>query len=96
MSIYKTRRWEKLRKKILKRDRFLCQYSLRYGKRIEADTVHHIFPAELFPEYIWCEWNLISLSNEAHNRMHKRGSHELTAEGMALLERTARARGLVV
>lgn len=89
---YKSKRWFRLRDRILKRDDYMCQYSKRYGKRIPANTVHHIFPAEKFPEYQWCDWNLISLSESAHNMMHDRDSHELTAEGIRLQERLRRQR----
>lgn len=87
---YTSKRWIRLRQKILKRDNYMCQYSKRYGRMIQADTVHHILPAERYPEYEWCEWNLISLSKEAHNIMHDRDSHELTDEGLKLQERLKR------
>lgn len=82
--IYKNSKWEKKRIIILKRDRYTCQYYKRYGKLIPADTVHHIYPVEFYPEYAYCDWNLISLSRKAHNMMHDRDTHELTAEGIAL------------
>ena len=56
----------------------------------QANTVHHIFPAEDFPQYAFEKWNLISLSSEAHNMMHDRTTNELTDAGMELLRRTAR------
>lgn len=84
---YTSRRWLKLRERILKRDNYICQYHKRYGRLVQANTVHHIYPAELFPEYEWCEWNLISLSKDAHNMMHDRDSHELTEEGKRLQKR---------
>ena len=87
---YNSKRWQRLRAKILKRDNYMCQYSKRYGRRIPANMVHHIFPVELFPEYQWCEWNLISLSNEAHNMMHDRDSHELTDIGLKLQDNLIR------
>ena len=87
---YTSKRWLRLREKILKRDNYLCQYSIRYGRHKQANTVHHIFPVESYPEYQWCEWNLISLSTEAHNMMHDRDSHSLTAEGKLLIERLRR------
>lgn len=87
---YKGRRWLKLRERILKRDNYICQYNKRYGRLVQANTVHHIFPAEQYPEYQYCEWNLISLSAEAHNIMHDRDSHELTDEGLKLQERLKR------
>ena len=85
-----------MRQSILRRDGYLCQVSLRYGKHVEADTVHHIFPAEQYPEYQWEPWNLISLARDVHNRMHVRDTKELTEEGRQLLERTARRRGIEI
>ena len=76
-----------VRERVLKRDNYMCQYSKRYGKRVQADTVHHIYPADKYPEYRYCEWNLISLSNEAHNKMHDRNKGELTEEGKRLQKR---------
>lgn len=87
---YKSKRWEKKRALILRRDGYMCQHFKRYGKAIQADMVHHIFPREDYPEYEWESWNLISLSNKAHNMMHDRDSHELTALGKDLMMRTAR------
>jgi len=91
---YKDPRWKRLRNKILRRDGYMCQESLRYGKRRNANTVHHIFPAAVFPQYQWCEWNLISLDQSVHNEMHYRDSDELTDKGKNLLKRTARKNGI--
>lgn len=91
---YKTTRWRKLREKIMRRDGYMCQISKRYGKAVQADTVHHIFPREEFPEYQWEPWNLISLSNEQHNAMHDRETNKLTDKGEELRIRTARRQGL--
>ena len=87
---YYSKRWHRLRERILKRDNYQCQYNKRYGRLVQANTVHHIYPAELYPQYEWCEWNLISLSKEAHNIMHDRDSHELTNEGRLLIDRLKR------
>jgi 5-methylcytosine-specific restriction endonuclease McrA len=65
------------------------QYLKRYGKFQTATMVHHIFPVEFFPEYQYCEWNLISLSRSSHNMMHDRDTDELTDIGKELLLRTA-------
>ena len=48
---------------------------------VEATTAHHVWPVEQYPEYQWCEWNLIALSNEEHNAMHDRDTGELTEKG---------------
>lgn len=87
-------RWKKLRAYVLRRDRFLDQVALRYGKRIDANVVHHIFPREHFPQYTYADWNLISVSQTTHNKLHDRDGHKLTEAGWQLLQRTARARGI--
>lgn len=93
---YKSTRWERLRCVILKRDGYKCQISRRFGRDVQADTVHHIFPREEFPEYQWQAWNLISLAGDVHNRMHDRMTNALTREGVELLRRTARRRGVAI
>lgn len=84
---YKSPRWVHKRKKILRRDKYLCQVCKRYGKSREADTVHHIYPAEDYPELIWKDDNLISLCHKCHNSMHDRTTNELTNEGKALMKK---------
>ena len=44
-AFYRSKRWKLKREKILKRDKYLCQYFSRYGKLVEAEHVHHIYPA---------------------------------------------------
>ena len=68
--------------------------SKRYGKRIVGETVHHILPRDIFPEYQMEDWNLITLSIQEHNRMHDRMTGELSPEGIELLRRTVRAKGM--
>lgn len=87
---YKTRRWLKKRQKILRRDGYQCQESKRYGKNVPAEMVHHIFPRDQYPEYEWEDWNLISLSQAEHNRMHNRESNALSQKGIDLMNRTKR------
>ena len=81
---YKDKKWLEKRKAILKRDRYQCQECKRYGKVIDASHVHHVWPLEFYPEYKYSSWNLISLCNRCHNKMHDRDSHELTEEGERL------------
>lgn len=96
MEFYRSKRWERKRAAILRRDGYRCQDAARYGKIVQANTVHHIFPRQDWPEYEWCDWNLISLSAKAHDEMHDRVTGELTEKGWDLLERTARRRGIQV
>ena len=85
---YKSTKWKKKREKILRRDGYMCQVSKRYGKRIPATTVHHIYPLEDYPAYGLEDWNLLSVSMEINNRLHDRKSGNLTPLGIALMERT--------
>lgn len=83
-----------MRERILQRDDYQCQESKRYGKAVPANTVHHIFPMDEYPQYRWEAWNLISLSNDVHNQMHDRNTNELTEVGRELMIRVARNRGI--
>lgn len=84
---YHTRRWKHQRLRILRRDKYMCQHNKRYGLPVEATTVHHIWPAEQWPEYAWCDWNLVSLSGGAHRAMHN-DDGSLSDLGEALRRRT--------
>ena len=95
-AFYHSARWRRKREAILRRDGYQCQVSRRFGKIREANTVHHIFPRDEFPEYEWADWNLISLSQDAHNTLEDRTSGELTEAGKDLLRRTARIRGIEI
>ena len=79
---------------ILRRDKYKSVLAARYGKSIEAEVVHHILPVEFFPEYAFCNWNLISVSIDEHNKLHDRSSHRLTDAGIELAIRTARKQRL--
>lgn len=85
---YGAAKWKKKRKHILRLDGYKDAIAGRYGKTIEATVVHHIFPADEYPEYALDDWNLISVSAATHNKLHKRGSHELSEEGLRLMRRT--------
>lgn len=95
-GFYKSPRWQRLRAAILRRDGYMCQESKRFGKRRDADTVHHVFPRDLFPEYQWEPWNLIALAADVHDMMHDRQSGALTEHGKQLLRRVARRQGVEV
>lgn len=60
----------------------------------EGNIVHHIFPRDQFPEYEFCDWNLITVSLATRNTLHDRNTNALTDEGMRLLIRTARKQGI--
>lgn len=86
---YKSKRWRRLRRCILRRDGYRCREWARYGKAVEATTVHHVWPAEEYPEYAWAPWNLVSLSGDRHDAMHDRRTGRLTELGEAWRRRIA-------
>ena len=87
---YKGKRWKRLAAAVMRRDGYLCQISKRYGKMIPAEVVHHIYPADEYPEFAYKPWNLISLSRAAHNKLHDRDGGALTSAGIELQRRTKR------
>ena len=93
---YKSARWKRMRERILRRDKYMCQISKRYGKSVQADTVHHIFPRDEFPQHEFELWNLISLSQKEHNKLHDRSTDDLTEAGKELLRRTARLNSIEI
>lgn len=95
-NLYHTTKWKAKREMILRRDGYLCQLSKRYGKYEQAETVHHIFPLEEFPEYALESWNLISVTKAMHNSLHDRATNALTHDGVELLRRTARKNGIPI
>lgn len=77
----KNKRWRRLREAALRRDGYRCQEAARYGRAETAQVVHHVWPAEDYPEYAYCLWNLISLTGTNHDAMHDRQTGKLTALG---------------
>lgn len=84
---YKDRRWIKKRENILKRDNYTCQECKRYGNTTPANTIHHIYPLELYFELRFVNKNLISLCAKCHGKMHNRVTNEITALGLTWQER---------
>lgn len=89
-GIYADKRWPPLRARVLRRDDYLCQQCLRYGKHRAATTVHHCFPAGRYPGYAWAAWNLVSLCSRCHDAMHDRNSEQLTPLGEQWRQRAER------
>ena len=88
MFDYYSSKWKKKRKKILRIDGYVDRIEKRYGRITDATVVHHIYPADEYPEYAWSDWNLISVSLAMHNKLENRKTGELTEEGIALQRRT--------
>lgn len=69
-KFYKSKKWERKRNNILRRDDYLCQHCKWYGTRREAETVHHIIHLEDDPSLALVDSNLISLCKKCHNKEH--------------------------
>lgn len=88
MFDYYGAKWKRKRARILRMDGYKCQIAKRYGRTEEAVVVHHIYPADEYPEWAWCDWNLISVSLATHNKLENRQTGELTQMGLDLQRRT--------
>ena len=55
-SFYKSKRWIKKKNAILRRYQYECQESKRYGIRVKAEMVHHIYPRKEYPELAIAVW----------------------------------------
>ena len=69
---YESKRWKRKRRYILRLDGYKDRVAARFGKTQEANTVHHIYPVDEYPEYAWEDWNLISVADTTHNKLHNR------------------------
>lgn len=88
MFDYNSKKWRKKSKHILRIDGYKDIVLGWYGCRVPANIVHHIYPVEKYPEYAYCDWNLISVSIAGHNKLENRKTGELTALGKSLMKRT--------
>lgn len=88
MFNYGSQKWKRKRLHILRIDGYRDRIAKRYGRTEEATIVHHIYPAEAYPEYAWQDWNLISVSMATHNKLENRTTGELTELGRQLMNNT--------
>lgn len=63
-------RWKRKRAAVMRRDKYLCQDCLRYGRKTRATLVHHIEAYADAPEKSLDEKNLVSLCEACHNKRH--------------------------
>jgi 5-methylcytosine-specific restriction enzyme A len=73
---YNSAVWRRKRDYILKRDSYLCQECLKYGRNVDAKIVHHIKEIEDAPELKLSNNNLVSVCASCHNKIHpEKGGH---------------------
>nr|DAL51012.1 MAG TPA_asm: NinG recombination protein [Caudoviricetes sp.] len=80
-KFYTSSGWERMRRSILRAERYRCQNCARYGKMTPATVVHHANPVEERPDLRMTRWNMVALCGECHNAMHDRETHKLTVLG---------------
>lgn len=81
MKSYVDKKWEKKREVILRRDDYKCIECARRNKTTSATMVHHVNPADCYPELFLENNNLISLCDSCHNKMHNRKYKTLSTLG---------------
>ena len=86
--VYSSQKWKKKRAKILRLDGYKDVVAGWYGRTEAAQMVHHIYPAEEYPEYEWEDWNLISVSYSTHKKLENSMTGGLTELGRQLMRTT--------
>jgi|GEM_PF-510445 len=81
-EFYLSNKWQHKQRRVLRRDGYECREAKRYGKAKSAEMVHHIYEIEYYPELAFEDWNLISLCNGNHNKMHNRTADTVTKLGL--------------
>ncbi|MFT8939681.1 HNH endonuclease [Leuconostoc falkenbergense] len=66
-NFYRTKQWVDLRKIVLERDHYLCQYCLLNGKYTSAKTVDHIIPIEYDSSMKADTNNLATICTQCHH-----------------------------
>lgn len=95
-KFYHSEEWKRKRAWILRRDGYIDQLALQIEERtLPGETVHHIFPVDEYPEYRLCSWNLITVSEATHNKLHNRADNKLTELGLKLLRKTSAEREML-
>lgn len=79
---YKTKKWQRTREIVLRKNDYLCRESKQYGKHVQAEVIHHIFPLEEYPELAFVHWNLLPTTNAIHNTFHDRENNQIIGRGL--------------
>lgn len=69
-NYYQSAKHRAWRGKVLRRDKYLCQECLRYGRKTSATHAHHIKERLEFPELQYVVENGQALCAACHNRIH--------------------------
>lgn len=78
--------WRRLRLKALQRDHYLCQACLKKNRITKATEVHHIKPAEDYPELALDLDNLTSLCWRCHEETKHRKAGKPLPLGVRIIK----------
>jgi len=67
-SFYHNKEWKSIRKVVLERDNYICQYCHRYRIVKPANIVDHIVPGQVAPDLITDMDNLVTCCYKCHQR----------------------------
>jgi 5-methylcytosine-specific restriction endonuclease McrA len=67
---YHSERHKRWRAAVLRRDKYLCQDCLAYGRKTPATTAHHIKERADYPELQYDVDNGVALCAACHNKRH--------------------------
>lgn len=70
-KLYSKSEWKTMIRKILARDGYRCQICGAEHKDGRKLVIHHLLPVSCFPEFIDKEWNLVTLCDKCHKKIHK-------------------------
>ncbi len=71
-TYYKRKRHLEWRKKVLRRDKYLCKECAKYGRRTPATHAHHIRSVKEWPELRYVVSNGVALCAGCHNKIEPR------------------------
>lgn len=69
-DFYRSYEWEKVRAKVLERDRYECQICKSRGRYREGNLVHHIKYLRDRPDLALNPDNLVTVCRECHAEIH--------------------------
>ena len=75
-EFYNSKEWKKLKKEVLKEQKYECQYCKEKGKYSRATTVHHQFYVRYYPQLALSKTNaegkqnLVAVCHKCHNDVH--------------------------
>ena len=81
MSLHNTKKWKHKTQVVKRRDGYECRECRKYGRSVDGVLVHHVYPADDYPDLFYNTNNLITLCYSCHELMHDRSLKSITELG---------------